>query len=161
MIFSFLFFSRGVRRECKNPLYNHAEDRPLSPPPQSKLAIDHPDYSPSIRCIPKRLFADTISRRKKEKKKKSSTATYKTRDFSHHPWKKARKRSPSLSNDEENDDDVGEIRPLKLDFGSGKKKVDASGSSLDREDSWDAWKRSVGFFFGTHSICSLISRSFC
>ena len=40
-----------------------------------------------------------------------------------------------MSKDDE-DDDVGEIRPLKLDFGSGKKKVGAGagGSSLDQEE---------------------------
>ena len=103
------FLSRGVRRECKNPLYNHAQDRPFSPPPESKLAIDHPDYSPSIHCTPKRLFPAAHSKRKKP-----STASKQdplTR-------KRARQRSPSLSADE---DEVGEIRPLKLDFGTKKR----------------------------------------
>ena len=112
-------FSRGVRRECKNPLYNHAQDRPFSPPPESKLAIDHPDYSPSIHCVPKRLFSEALS-----KKKKPSTASKKQEPLSR---KRARQRSPSLSADE---DDVGEIRPLKLDFGSKKR---AGGPSSDQE----------------------------
>ncbi|KAF8800866.1 hypothetical protein BYT27DRAFT_6821446 [Phlegmacium glaucopus] len=37
---------RGV--ECKNPLYSYVQGRPFSPPPESKLPIDHPDYSPAI-----------------------------------------------------------------------------------------------------------------
>ena len=111
-------FSRGVRRECKNPLYNHAQDRPFSPPPESKLAIDHPDYSPSIHCIPKRLFPGAHSKRKKPK-------TASKRDSLSR--KRARERSPSLSTDE---GDVGEIRPLKLDFGREKR---AGGPTSDQE----------------------------
>ena len=103
------FYSRGVRRECKNPLYNHAQDRPFSPPPESKLAVDHPDYSPAMHCTPKRLFADVLP-----KKKKSATSKL--------PRKRARQRSPSLSADE---DDVGEIRPLKLNF-TAEEKAGAS-----------------------------------
>jgi len=120
---------RGVRREIKNPLYNHAQDRPFSPPPESKLAIDHPDYSPSIQCIPKRLFSDTLSKRKKQKK--ASIAASKKQDPQQLTRKRARQRSPSLSDDDE--DGVGEIRPLKLNFGSGKKRA-AGGSSLDQEE---------------------------
>ena len=126
-----ILFSRGVRRECKNPLYNHAQDRPFSPPPESKLAIDHPDYSPSIHCVPKRLFPHAHS--KKKKQKKTSTATKKQDSLSR---KRARQRSPSLSADE---DGVGEIRPLKLDFGSEKKRV-RDGPTLDQEKLWDAGK---------------------
>jgi hypothetical protein len=117
--------SRGVRRECKNPLYNHAQDRPFSPPPESKLDIDHPDYSPSIHCIPKRLFPEAHSKRKKQKK--PSISSKKQDPLSR---KRARQRSPSLSADE---DDVGEIRPLKLDFGSAKKRA-GGGPTLDQEE---------------------------
>lgn len=108
---------RGVRRECKNPLYNHAQDRPFSPPPESKLAIDHPDYSPAIHCTPKRLFSDARPKRKKPSTSKPDVLSS----------KRARQRSPSLSADE---DDVGEIRPLKLDFGPGKR---AGAQTLDQE----------------------------
>ena len=128
LIIFFFFFSRGVRREIKNPLYNHAQDRPCSPPPESKLSIDHPDYSPSIHCIPKRLFSDTLSKRKKQKK--ASTAASKKQDPQQLSRKRTRQRSPSLSDDDE--DCVGEIRPLKLNFGSGKKRA-TGGSSLDQE----------------------------
>ncbi|KXN83297.1 hypothetical protein AN958_01630 [Leucoagaricus sp. SymC.cos] len=47
---------RGVRREYANPLYNHRENRPLSPPPSSLLPIEHPDYSPDVGCKPTVLF---------------------------------------------------------------------------------------------------------
>ena len=107
-ILIFFFYSRGVRRECKNPLYNHAQGRPFSPPPESKLSIDHPDYSPAIHCTPKRLFAGVRSKRKKP------VASNKQDPPSR---KRARQRSPSLSADE---GDLGEIRPLKLDFGPKK-----------------------------------------
>lgn len=104
---------RGVRRECKNPLYNHAEDRPFSPPLESKLPVDHPDYSPDIHCIPKRLFVDARPKRKKPATSKSQ--------------KRARHCSPSFSADE---GDIGEIRPLKLDFGLEK---GAGAQTLDQE----------------------------
>ena len=96
-------------------MYNHAQDRPFSPPPESKLPIDHPDYSPAIHCAPKRLFADA---RPKRKKPAADTLSR----------KKARQRSPSLSADE--GDDVGEFRPLKLDFGPEKR---AGTQTLDQE----------------------------
>jgi len=108
---------RGVRRECKNPLYNHAQDRPFSPPPESKLDVDHPDYSPAIHCIPKRLFVDARPKRKKPATSKQNTLSQ----------KRARQRSPSFSADE---GDVGEIRPLKLDFGPKKR---AGVQTLDQE----------------------------
>lgn len=124
-------FSRGVRRECKNPLYNHAQDRPFSPPPESKLDIDHPDYSPSIHCIPKRLFSDAHPKSKKKKKQKKPSTPSKKRDLPSR--KRARQRSPSLSDD--GGDDVGKIRPLKLDFGSEKKRaVGGGGPILDQEE---------------------------
>ena len=81
-------------------MYNHAQDRPLSPPAESKLPIDHPHYSPAIHCAPKRLFASALPKRKRR-------AASKQNRF---PGKNARQCSPSLSTDE---DDVGEIRPVK------------------------------------------------
>jgi len=99
---------RGVRRECRNPLYNHAQGRPFSPPPESKLPIDHPDYSPAIHCTPKRLFAGARPKRKKPAASKKQDSPSR---------KRARQLSPSLSADE---GDLGEIRPLKLDFGPKK-----------------------------------------
>ncbi|KAF8816813.1 hypothetical protein BYT27DRAFT_7229831 [Phlegmacium glaucopus] len=108
---------RGVRRECKNPLYNYAQHRPFSPPPESQLPIDHPDYSPAIHCTPKRLFANALPKKKKRVTSKQDTPSRK--------W--ARQRSPSLSADEGN---VGEIRPLKLDFGPRKR---AGAQTLDQE----------------------------
>ena len=89
-----------------NPLYNHAEDRPFSPPPESKLAIDHPDYSPSIHCVPKRLFPEAHSKRKKPR---------------------ARQRSSLSSSADEAASDGSDIRPLKLDFGQ------ETSPSLDEE----------------------------
>ncbi|KIL64692.1 hypothetical protein M378DRAFT_178654 [Amanita muscaria Koide BX008] len=47
---------RGVRGVYPNPLYNHAKQRALTPPPQSLLPPEHPDYSPDMRCPPRLLF---------------------------------------------------------------------------------------------------------
>jgi hypothetical protein len=80
-------------------LYNHAADRPLSPPPASLLPIDHPEYSPPIHCTPKLLFP--AAHRNLRSKKKA--------------------RSPSLSGDEL--EEAG-IRPQKLDFGKAEHKDD-------------------------------------
>ena len=110
---------RGVRRECKNPLYNHAQDRPFSPPPESKLAIDHPDYSPAIHCTPKRLFVHARPKRQEPAASKEGTLTR----------KRARQRSPSFSFSDD-EDAVGEIRPLKLNFGPEKR---AGAQTLDQE----------------------------
>jgi len=105
-------FSRGVKRVYRNPLYNHEEDRPYSPPPASKLPIEHPDYSPALNCSPKLLFPE--ARRGKGKLKKSAAKAPATKS-------KKRAHSPSLSGDEA-DEGVQEIWPIKLDFGGPDKK---------------------------------------
>ncbi|KAF8157197.1 hypothetical protein B0H34DRAFT_658315 [Crassisporium funariophilum] len=110
---SVTYVFRGVRRTYANPLYNHAQDRPLSPPPGSKLPIEHPDYSPTMHCTPKLLFPD--ARMKKGKKAAASVPhAMSTRN------KASRQRSPSLSADEGED---AEIRPSKLNFGGEKKQT--------------------------------------
>jgi hypothetical protein len=117
---------RGVRRECKNPLYNHAQDRPFSPPPESKLAIDHPNYSPAIHCTPKRLFVDAHPKRQKSAASEKDTLTR----------KRARQRSPSFSfSDDEGA--VGEIRPLKLNFGP-EKRAGAQTSDQELKDAGES-----------------------
>jgi hypothetical protein len=105
----------------QNPLYNHAENRPYSPPPESKLPIDHPDYSPAINCTPKLLFPET--RRTTARKGKKPAASTRSRV--------ARKRSPSLSGDEA-DADGADIRPKKLNFGAAPEKK-ANVQTLDQE----------------------------
>ncbi|KAF9479879.1 hypothetical protein BDN70DRAFT_806253 [Pholiota conissans] len=118
------FVFRGVRREYANPLYNHAENKPLPPPAASLLPIEHPDYSPPVHCTPKLLFP--AARRNLRGKNAAP---------------KSRARSPSLSGDELNGAD---IKPKKLDFGkaanSGKstkpkqaKKDKAQTQTLDQE----------------------------
>ncbi|KAF8629386.1 hypothetical protein AX17_005682 [Amanita inopinata Kibby_2008] len=47
---------RGIRGVYPNPLYNHAKKRPRTPPPESRLPLDHPDFSPDMRCPPRLLF---------------------------------------------------------------------------------------------------------
>ncbi|KAF8960407.1 hypothetical protein BDZ97DRAFT_1833447 [Flammula alnicola] len=109
---------RGVRRVYQNPLYNHAEDRPYSPPPASKLPIEDPDYSPAVTCTPKLLFP---AARRNTKGKKAAAAAIRTKS-------KKRARSPSLSGDEAQ---AAEIRPLKLNFGEPEKKKNVQ--TLDQE----------------------------
>ena len=106
MITDDAYNSRGTRRTYQNPHFNHAEGRPLSPTPESKLPIEHPDYSPSLFCPPKLLFAD--ARGKKGKKAATAKATSRS---------KARVRSPSFSSDE---GEAAAIRPMKLTFGVGQ-----------------------------------------
>lgn len=111
---------RGTRRTYQNPHYNHAEGRPLSPPPASRLPIDHPEYSPSEACAPKRLF-----RRKNEK---SPGPGYMTRS-------RTKQRSLSSSSNE-GAESVLELRPKKLDFresgnkSPGKRTRGAAGNLL-------------------------------
>ncbi|KAH9478032.1 hypothetical protein JR316_0010268 [Psilocybe cubensis] len=107
---------RGVRRVFNNPLFNHQEGRAYSPPPESKLPIDHPDYSPALNCPPKLLFPE--ARRGKGKKPVRATRN--------------RKRSPSISGDEGEDEEhdlTAAIRPKLLNFGPPKAKV----QTLDQE----------------------------
>jgi len=111
---------RGTRRTYQNPHYNHAEGRPLSPPPASKLPIDHADYSPSEACPPKRLF--------RRKDVKNAGPGYMTRS-------RAKQRSLSSSSNEGAGSGL-EIRPKKLDFkesgnkSPGKRTRQAAGNLL-------------------------------
>jgi hypothetical protein len=115
---------RGVKRVYRNPLYNHEEDRPYSPPPASRLPIEHPDYSPAMNCSPKLLFPE--ARRGKGKGKKPASNAPATKS-------KKRARSPTLSGDEA-DEDAQEIRPMKLDFGGPDKKLKINNTkTLDQE----------------------------
>jgi hypothetical protein len=104
--------SRGVRRTYQNPLYNHAADRPLSPPPASLLPIDHPEYSPPIHCTPKLLFPAAHRNLRSKNARKTAAAP--------------RARSPSFSGDELEGDEreSAGIRPQKLDFGKAEHKDD-------------------------------------
>ncbi len=106
----------------QNPLYDHAAGRARSPPPASLLPIEHPEYSPAIHCTPKMLFpaarrsarakgksttaATTSPKMLGSKAKGGATATAKA--------KGRRARSPSLSGDELDPED---LRPRKLAFG--------------------------------------------
>ncbi|KAK2467213.1 hypothetical protein APHAL10511_000762 [Amanita phalloides] len=60
---------RGVRGVYPNPLYNHAKKRALSPPPESLLPPEHPDYSPDMRCPPRVLFPTRPSKSKSHRKR--------------------------------------------------------------------------------------------
>ncbi|KDQ31757.1 hypothetical protein PLEOSDRAFT_1110937 [Pleurotus ostreatus PC15] len=47
---------RGVKTRFLNPLYDHANNRPLPPDPDSLLPVEHPDYTGDLTCPPKLLF---------------------------------------------------------------------------------------------------------
>ena len=115
-------FSRGVKRVYQNPLYNHAENRPFSPPAASKLPLDHPDYSPALNCAPKLLFPE--ARRGKGKGKKLAALVPAARG-------KKRARSPSVISGDEGDE---EVQPIKLNFGGPDKKAKVNNTkTLDQE----------------------------
>jgi len=118
--FELFIFSRGVKRVYQNPLYNHAENRPFSPPPASKLPLDHPDYSPALNCAPKLLFPE--ARRGRARGKKPVAAVPAARG-------RKRARSPSVGGDEGDQ----EIRPIKLNFGPDKKTKVNNTKTLDQE----------------------------
>ncbi|PFH47981.1 hypothetical protein AMATHDRAFT_6242 [Amanita thiersii Skay4041] len=150
---------RGVRGVYPNPLYNHAKRRPLSPPPQSKLPPDHPDYTPDMRCPPRLLFPTGPSKGSKHRQGETpdspTTPTRgrpavpttgirgklpKPRDAPVLTGKGGRVRiSPSLSLGESDDEDAdaddssedvfGKIQPMKLNF-----KPEGKQESYDRKN---------------------------
>ncbi|CAA7268635.1 unnamed protein product [Cyclocybe aegerita] len=122
---------RGVRRVYQNPLYNHAKDRPYSPPPASKLPIDDPDFSPAMHCTPKLLFPE--ARHKKGKKVAPKAAPT-----------KSRKRSPSLSEDDGDADEAAAIRPTKLNFGEPSKTKSKQGSAETNVQTLDLEFKTAG-----------------
>ncbi|RXW23980.1 hypothetical protein EST38_g1891 [Candolleomyces aberdarensis] len=65
---------RGVKRVYQNPMYNHAKSRPLSPPPNSKLPVEHPEFSPDPSCRPTLLFPEAHKKRKTKKAAAASSA---------------------------------------------------------------------------------------
>ncbi|KAF9457680.1 hypothetical protein BDZ94DRAFT_1272600 [Collybia nuda] len=116
---------RGVRGVFPNPLYNHNKDRPLSPSANSRLPIDHPDFSPSTHCPPKLLFPE--ARRtglRSSARQKVSTPTARAHANKNSKSKK-RLCSESVSRSDNEDEETGgpPLLPTKLNFadgGSGK-----------------------------------------
>ncbi|KAF8221592.1 hypothetical protein L208DRAFT_1447145 [Tricholoma matsutake] len=96
---------RGVRGTFPNPMYDQANKRPISPSANSRLPIDHPDYSPAIHCPPKLLFPGG---------RKAASAR-------HHVGEKrnkSKKRALSISgSDDERLAEDSPVSPIKLDFG--------------------------------------------
>lgn len=66
--------SRGVKRVYQNPMFNHAKNRPLSPPPNSKLPVEHPEFSPDPSCKPTLLFPEAHKKRKAKKAAPASSS---------------------------------------------------------------------------------------
>jgi len=54
---------RGARRTYQNPAYDHVRNRPLSPPPNSKLPVEDPLYSPDPTLKPRLLFPEAHKKR--------------------------------------------------------------------------------------------------
>ncbi|KAF9041620.1 hypothetical protein BJ165DRAFT_298990 [Panaeolus papilionaceus] len=105
---------RGVRRSYPNPMWNHAENRPRSPPPTSLLPIDHPEYSPPVHATPKLLFPE--ARMRGAPKKKGGKLKF--------------MGSGLTDSEDEDHEDVGqEIKPTKLDFGRVVEKRLAAGKA--------------------------------
>lgn len=123
-----MMISRGVRREYQNPLYDHAKNRPLSPPPSSLLPIEHPDYSPDMGCKPTVLFPNARKvKRPAAAKGESEGGAGAPTALRRSPRRKSMIRSsddeggPKPRAEEEDEDDEEDIiRPRKLDFGLPK-----------------------------------------
>jgi len=47
---------RGVKKTYPNPYYDHENDRPRSPDPNSLLSPEHEDYTPDLRGAPRALW---------------------------------------------------------------------------------------------------------
>ncbi|TFK18449.1 hypothetical protein FA15DRAFT_627880 [Coprinopsis marcescibilis] len=92
---------RGVKRVYQNPMFDHLKNRPLSPPPNSKLPVDDPLFSPDPTCKPRLLFPEAHKKRKARKQ----------------PMPRAQAKDSDAESD--NEDAFGSIKaPV---FGKGKK----------------------------------------
>jgi hypothetical protein len=102
-------------------MYDHANKRPLSPSANSRLPIDHPDYSPDIHCPPKLLFPS--ARRAKK------TASTNRRGAEKRSSKSSKKRALSVSWSDDEDGKRMEqdklVAPIKLDFGGSPRSRSA------------------------------------
>ncbi|KAG6872552.1 hypothetical protein C0995_008896 [Termitomyces sp. Mi166 len=106
---------RGVRGTFPNPLYDHERNRPRSPSALSRLPVEHPDYSPDSRCVPKVLFP--MAPRKSQRA--STRLPGKTLGEELQVRNRGRSVSVSGSDSEEEGEDGEErdmIVPKKLDF---------------------------------------------
>lgn len=112
-----------MRREYQNPLYDHAKNRPLSPPPTSLLPIEHPDFSPDMGCKPTVLFPNA-------RKGKRSAATIGEQTGAPAAVRRSPRRKKVIIGDSEgeggpdsgvaDEDEEASIKPRKLDFGLPK-----------------------------------------
>lgn len=118
-----------MRRTFLNPYFNHAEDRPLSPAPNSKLPMDHPDFSPSSHCPPKLLFpASRRSAANRNKNTRNPTSKIDGNDSKEVERSTSQSASEEehLDSDEEGDEDEDEwieIKPLRLNFADSDAKT--------------------------------------
>ncbi|KAJ3571126.1 hypothetical protein NP233_g3963 [Leucocoprinus birnbaumii] len=112
---------RGVRREYQNPLYNHRENRPLSPPPQSLLPIEHPEYSPPVGCQPTVLFPGA-PKAKRHIKRASVDGVGSSTALRRSPRRMQNKAATVVDSDDElgDDDEKTMVKPRKLNFGAPK-----------------------------------------
>ncbi|KAH6885550.1 hypothetical protein BKA70DRAFT_1337761 [Coprinopsis sp. MPI-PUGE-AT-0042] len=63
---------RGVKRVYQNPMYDHTKGRPVTPPPNSKLPVTNPLFSPDPTCKPRLLFPEAHKKRNKVKAAKAA-----------------------------------------------------------------------------------------
>ena len=107
-------------------MYDHKNNRPLSPSSKSWLPVEHPDFSPSTHCPPKLLFPEARGRRTRKEGKKPQNLGKELenalrKERGQNVKKGKRERSLSWSDDE---GDVGidvqlergKIVPTKLNF---------------------------------------------
>ncbi|KAF9444905.1 hypothetical protein P691DRAFT_806431 [Macrolepiota fuliginosa MF-IS2] len=129
---------RGVRREYQNPLYDHAKNRPLSPPPTSLLPIEHPDYSPDMGCRPAVLFPNIRKGKRPAAARGGSTSEISAPiALRRSPRRKTLmagdsddEDSPTVDVEEqEEEDEESLVKPRKLDFGKPKNVTGATMTS--------------------------------
>ncbi|KAE9390122.1 hypothetical protein BT96DRAFT_353859 [Gymnopus androsaceus JB14] len=113
---------RGVKKTYPNPYYDHENDRPRSPDPNSLLPIEHEDYVPDLRGAPRALWP-------KRRKGPAPLSTPQSPTRAHR-----RKATVQLvdSDDEldgkSDDDEEVSLRPVRL-FGLGGRPGVAARSS--------------------------------
>lgn len=87
---------RGVRRTYQNPMYDHARNRAITPPPNSKLPVEDPLYSPDPTLRPRLLFPEAHKKRVTRSSTKKAAAPLLIRE------------------DSDSEDGFGPIAPLNL-----------------------------------------------
>ncbi|EAU90236.1 hypothetical protein CC1G_11560 [Coprinopsis cinerea okayama7 len=111
---------RGVKRVYQNPMYDPVKKRAISPPPNSKLPVDDPLFSPDPTCKPRLLFPEAHKKRRAKHQKK--------------PVPQARSDSDEEGSDSDADEGLGRGRIKAPNFGAGKLTAESRKAAASNED---------------------------